>query len=194
MDGSANPFSDSQLKELKEKLPSFVYGSNETNKGKGATIRKGMGMSTAPFVIFTDLDFPYTLESMLDVFRNLKDGYDMVIGIKDKAYYKNVPSQRRFISKFLQRTIQFMLNLDVSDTQCGLKGFSKKGKTVLLATSIDRYLFDLEMVVLAKREKSLKFQATEVHLRDNVEFANVAVGSLSKEVVNLLKIIRLRYF
>src|SRR5690606_12805826 len=115
---------------------------------------------------------------------------DVAIGIKDQDYYRHLPATRVRISKFLQAVIRFVFDMPVADTQCGLKGFNKNGKSVFLRTTINRYLCDLEFVYLCYRPpRELKVVNREVSLRDQVNFGRMNLRILATEAINLLKIV-----
>ena len=189
-DGS-NKNIDTGLELLKTKIPGLAYITLPKNKGKGAALRAGVAKATGTLVIYTDIDFPYTLDSFLAVFNALNTGnYDIVIGIKNADYYRYSPRYRTFISKMLRKGIGFFFNMPVTDTQCGLKGFNQQGKAVFLETTIDRYLFDLEFVYQSfKKYRNLKVKSIAVSLRPNVIFRAMNLKVLASESSNFLKIL-----
>jgi glycosyltransferase involved in cell wall biosynthesis len=158
-----------------------------TNRGKGYALRKGVEAAKGDFIIYTDIDFPYTHESLLNVLEALKAGNDVVIGIRGEEYYTHLPKSRVYISKFLRSLIRFFLRIPTDDTQCGLKGFNQKGKEVFRKTTINRYLFDLEFVFLSAREK-LNIKTVEVELRPEVVLSKMNWKILTQEFGNFLKI------
>ncbi|RYD95744.1 MAG: glycosyltransferase [Sphingobacteriales bacterium] len=193
-DGSSKNI-DADLEQLTTKVPGLIYIALAQNKGKGAALRAGVAKATGKLVIYTDIDFPYTLDSFLAVFEALNTGnYDIAIGIKNEDYYRYSPKYRTFISKVLRKGIGFFFNMPVTDTQCGLKGFNPEGKAVFLETTIDRYLFDLEFVYQSFRKyRNLKVKAIAVRLRPNVIFRAMNLKVLASESTNFLKILLKRH-
>lgn len=189
-DGSSKNI-EADLAQLKVKVPGLIYTALPQNKGKGAALRAGVAKATGTLVIYTDIDFPYTQESFLAVFKALNtENYDVAVGVKNADYYRHSPKYRTFISKVLRKGIGFFFNMPVTDTQCGLKGFNQKGKAVFLETTIDRYLFDLEFVYQSFRKyRNLKVKAIEVSLRPNVIFRAMNLKVLASESSNFLKIL-----
>jgi glycosyltransferase involved in cell wall biosynthesis len=160
------------------------------NKGKGEAIRTGVRASTGDLIIYTDIDFPYTIESMGQIIYLLKNKEaDIVVGIKDSSYYSHVPPLRKFISKLFRSFIRMLFRIPTDDTQCGLKGFDQKGKDIFLRTTIDRYLFDLEFVFLASRDKNINIRTREIKLREDVQFRKMNFGIIRNESWNFLKIL-----
>ncbi len=188
-DGAAKGITDNLVAEIKNNIPNFLYINYPENRGKGYALRKGVEASTGNYCIYTDVDFPYTTKSFLKVWHQLANNEtDIAAGIKDENYYKHVPPFRKFISRLLRACTGFVLRLKVTDTQCGLKGFNQKGKSVFLSTTIERYLFDLEFLFLASRNKNIRVQPIPIELKENVQFSSMRAGILFAESINFLKI------
>jgi len=187
-DGSSFGVTADDLRALNEAIPRLQYLEYERNRGKGFTLRAGVTLASADLVIYTDIDFPYTEESLLAVYTALQNGAQVAAGVKDDAYYQEVPALRRLISRALRLLIRTLLRLEISDTQCGLKGFDRAGRSTFLATSIDRYLFDLEFLFLAYRHFALKVQAVPVQLKPGISFSRMRPRILVEEGLNFLRI------
>ncbi|MFN3939068.1 MAG: glycosyltransferase family 2 protein [Chitinophagales bacterium] len=180
---------------IKNAVPFLTYISLPENTGKGNALRTGIERSNAEVCIYTDIDFPYTTDSLLHVWNTLKTGeVDIVAGVKDKEYYTHVPAGRKFISRILQWNIKFFLGLQISDTQCGLKGFNNQGKRIFLQTTIHRYLFDLEFIFIASRSSDITLQSLPVQLRSDIQFRSMNWKILFTESVNFVKIFFRRIF
>jgi glycosyltransferase involved in cell wall biosynthesis len=189
-DGSILGHSEKSITYLGNNLELFKYIKYDTNAGKGYALRKGVAEAAGDLIIYTDIDFPYTNESILDIYKQLKEGADIVIGVKDKAYYSAVPAARRVVSKLFRRLIRTFLSIPVTDTQCGLKGFRKECKYVFLGTTIDRYLFDLEFVYNSFKQKPpLKITPTFIVLKPGVVFRTVNMRIIAAELRNFARIL-----
>lgn len=163
--------------------------SYDTNRGKGFALRQGVKQTKGELVIYTDIDFPYKHASFMAIYRSLAiDKNDVAIGIRGEEYYTHLPKARVYISKTLRFFIQLLLQIPSDDTQCGLKGFNQNGKPIFLKTSIDRYLFDLEFIYLAAREK-LKIKTVEVILRDQVLLSSMSTKTLIHESINFIRVL-----
>lgn len=189
-DGSSNNIDESAIDFLKKAIADFRFESYSINRGKGAALRYGIKKATGTKIIFTDIDFPYTAQSFFQVWGKLEQDSDIVIGIKDASYYKHVPPVRKRISKSLRKLSQLFLNIPVTDTQCGLKGFNNVGKAIFLSTTIDRYLCDLEFVYKGYQHKpKLNIETQEIRLKDNIVFRKMNNKILLTEGFNFLKIL-----
>lgn len=187
-DGSKKDL-EKDVAKLESLVPELRYIYYQQNRGKGYAVRKGIEATGSDCIIYTDIDFPYTFDSLLEVYNKLKTSdYDIVAGIKDAEYYKGVPLARKWISKILKRMSGKMLKMSITDTQCGLKGFTRSAKYIWEDTTVDRYLFDLEALYTAER-KGLKVLALPVRLRDGVVFSKLRLNILLSELSSFMKIV-----
>ena len=187
-DGSLRLDENQSTGLLKEVIPDLQWISYKENRGKGYALRQGVIKSTADFVVYTDIDWPYTEESMIGVIRTLTGSADAVIGKRDENYYTHLPPARRRISRLLRSINAKLLRLKVDDTQAGLKGFRKNVKDIFLSTTIDRYLFDLEFIYLISAKKEIKVIGYPIALRPGITFSKMNRNILFQEARNFLKI------
>ncbi len=191
-DGSKSIINQEEINYIEKNIPQFRFVNYEINRGKGHALREGVKLSTADYIIYTDIDFPYIIKSLNDVFTELLKGNDVVVGVRSAEYYKKVPKTRIIISKILKYFIKKSLGIYTKDTQCGLKGFNKKGKVVFLSTRIERYLFDLEFVYLSSKNKNIKINSSIVELREGVEFSTLNLRIILSESFNFLRVFLFR--
>ncbi|MBS1684158.1 MAG: glycosyltransferase family 2 protein [Bacteroidetes bacterium] len=159
------------------------------NKGKGEALRQGVAAADGDMIVYTDIDFPYTIASIADVIEVLRsDRSDVVIGVKDRSYYDRVPWFRRFASKSLRSVVRLFFRIPTDDFMCGLKGFNIKGKEVFMNTVIRRYLFDLDFMVLLAQRQDVRIETLEVHLRENVSFRKMNPRMILSELRDLARI------
>jgi len=190
LDGENGNVTNEQLSFLTAQIKSLTIVRYQDNRGKGYAIRQGVGKSAGDLILYTDIDFPYTQESMLNVYGKLKqDECDVAIGVKNDGYYAQVPPVRRYISRYLQFFVKLFLSMPVTDTQCGLKGFKRSVAPLFLRTTIDRYLFDLEFVRNCYKSKQYRIQPIPVTLNENVHFRKMNFRILLPEMVNFIKLL-----
>ena len=187
-DGSQRLDENYSVGLIQQVIPDLQWISYKENRGKGYALRQGVKKSTADFVVYTDIDWPYTEESMIGVIRTLTASADAVIGKRDDNYYTHLPPARRRISRLLRSFNAKLLRLKVDDTQAGLKGFRKNVKDIFLSTTIDRYLFDLEFIYLISAKKEIKVIGYPISLRPGITFSKMNRKILFQEARNFLKI------
>lgn len=188
-DGSTQGVLPADLHILKSSLKNFHYLSYSPNQGKGYALRQGVEWASHEICIFTDVDFPYEVESFLGVYEALVvNGYDIVAGVRDDSYYKDMTGPRGSLSKLLKFLNSQVFQLPINDTQCGIKGFNQKGRKVFLQTKINRYLFDLEFIFLSAKDLTLKFKAVSVMLRPGISFRKFNTRILLTESRSFIKL------
>lgn len=190
-DASQNGIAQEQIEYLKKELPRFSYITYEQNQGKGYALRQGVQSLNDGLILYTDIDFPYEYDSMLKILESIEAGNDIAVGTRDDGYYENTPVKRKWISKIVRFVFRTVFRLPITDTQCGLKGFNQKGKQVFLKTTINRFLFDMEFIALASKNKGVKMEPVHVELRKNVVFSSMNLKILTSEFWNFIKILRI---
>lgn len=189
MDGDTHDNS-AALQYLNSEIAGIVIVQYAENRGKGYALRRGVEAATGDVLLYTDVDFPYTQDSLCEVYQALAEHVaDVAAGVKNDSYYEHVPAVRRTISKYLRWLIRVFLSMPVTDTQCGLKGFKKEVKPLFLQTTIDRYLFDLEFIRNCFRGKQFRVKAIPVALNDNVHFRSMNYRILLPEMFNFVRLL-----
>ncbi len=190
LDGKSANVTGESLSFLKQNISTISVVEYPDNRGKGYAIRQGVAMASGEIIIYTDVDFPYTAESMHTIYERLKaDICDVAVGVKDVAYYTHVPFLRRLISRWLRFVVRTFLSMPITDTQCGLKGFKQDVAPLFQQTTIDRYLFDLEFVRNCYRSKKYRVLAVPVSLNENVHFRNMNFRILLPEMYNFARLL-----
>lgn len=154
------------------------------NRGKGYALRQGVASVDAGYYLVTDADFPYTIDSMVRVVETLLAQGGIAAGNRDTTYYDRVPLFRKWLSQMLRWMLRHVLRQPIDDSQCGLKGFDNAGKAVFLQTTIDRFLFDLEFLMLANGK--VQVWPVQVELRESVVFSKVSWKILATEARNFI--------
>lgn len=122
------------------------------NIGKGFALSFGVDQSIGNLVTFIDADMeldPAYIRSFIELMH--ASSCDAVIGSKRHPMSRVAyPKLRRFQSAAYQLLVRLLFNLNVRDTQTGLKLF-RRGvlAEVLPLLAIKRFAFDLELLVVA---------------------------------------------
>ncbi|HET9781669.1 MAG TPA: glycosyltransferase family 2 protein [Candidatus Dormibacteraeota bacterium] len=126
--------------------------SYETNMGKGYALTYGIQHCRGELVTLIDADMELDPRAIEDFIGLMEQGdYDVVVGSK-RHPKSNVryPAFRRIQSWAYQMLIRILFNLDVRDTQTGLKLFRRHVLVdVLPRLAVKRFAFDLELLVVA---------------------------------------------
>jgi len=158
------------LEETLESLPpdcSVQVLRNETNQGKGYSIQRGMEASRGEIDLFMDADLAYDLSAIDLIIETIQNGADVAIGsrfVSGSQIQSEVPFLRHVCGKIFNLPVRFLLFSGIPDTQCGVKGFSRKAaKTVFPRQTMRHFSFDVEVIFIA-RQLGLKIIQVPVKL------------------------------
>jgi dolichyl-phosphate beta-glucosyltransferase len=126
------------------------------NRGKGASVGRGMMEARGAYRLFMDADNSTTL-SQVDRFWPLLDkGYDVVIGSRALKYSVIGTHQAKYkelagrLGNWIIRTLAVP---GIRDTQAGFKMFTgKAADRIFPRLTIDRWGFDIELLVIAQSQ------------------------------------------
>jgi glycosyltransferase involved in cell wall biosynthesis len=129
---------------------------NETNRGKGYSVRRGMLAARGKRALMTDADLSTPLSELANLQRFLDEGdYDLVIASRDLPGARVVthqPWMRERLGKAFNRLVRCITGLPFYDTQCGFKLFDlSTTRELFLAQRLEGWVFDVEILFIASR-------------------------------------------
>jgi glycosyltransferase involved in cell wall biosynthesis len=149
------------------------------NIGKGFALSVGVAQSVGSLVTFIDADMeldPANIGGFIDLMG--KTNCDAVIGSKRHPMSKVAyPRFRRLQSWAYQLLVRILFNLDVRDTQTGLKLFKRQVlQEAVPLLAIKKFAFDLELLVVARQLGYKKVMEAPISLDYQFE-STVNLGS-----------------
>ena len=123
--------------------------SYRKNRGKGFALKYGFEHSRGDLVVFMDADLdlnPRQIKKLIKVMK--RERADVAIGSKRHPESKiNYPFKRKFLSDVYFIIVRILFNLNVKDTQVGLKVFRREVlRDVMPRILVKRYAFDVEVL------------------------------------------------
>jgi len=149
---------------VKEKMAEYGMVrllSNEKNRGKGFSVRRGALQAEKGWILFMDADLSTTPEEF-EKFLDAMKSHDIVIGSRAAPGAEiriRQPILRELAGRFFNKIIRLYLGLPFYDTQCGFKCFNKKTKILFERQKLEGWVFDVELLYLAKK---MGFKVAEV--------------------------------
>ena len=139
-----------------QKYPGLRLLSNSGNRGKGFSVRRGMLEARGKIALFTDADLSTPIEEAGKLLEPLQDGgYDVAIGSRavDRSLIEvHQPVIREQAGIFFNRLVQWIMGIELSDTQCGFKAFRMdRARIIFEQQRVEHFGFDPEILFLAKR-------------------------------------------
>ena len=164
---------------------------DKENHGKGYSVKKGMLEAKGDFCLFMDADNSTSVDQVERMWPEFEKGFEVVIGSRDlKGAELPVPQPwvRRRLGDIFNLIVQTISGLwGMWDTQCGFKGFTKKAAEELFSrATIEKWAFDVEILVLAKKRK---YKIQEIPVRwINDPSSKVKFSGMVKMLFEVLKI------
>ena len=112
------------LKEIASKTPVLKVLQNKTNKGYGASLKKGILVAKGNFIVITDADGTYPANFIPKLLKKAKE-CDMAVGSRTGKNV-NIPLVRRPAKWVLLKYARWMAKADIKDLNSGLRVFRKK--------------------------------------------------------------------
>lgn len=173
-----------------EHCPQVVFLNHLVNEGKGAAIRKGMLHATGAIVIYTDIDFPFGIEPIVEIVHLFERHPEcsFIYGKRIAFYFQQLPFKRRVISKTMRLVNQFIIPSCITDTQAGIKGLRGELVTEILQTKTNTFVFEIELIQRLSR-RQVGIRSVDVSPKTDIVFSNFSSKTLLRESLNLLKIV-----
>jgi glycosyltransferase involved in cell wall biosynthesis len=147
--------------------------TNAVNLGKGAALRHGMnhilvGHPDCVGVVTADADGQHAVADILKVVDALKKRPDGVV-FGTRRFCSDVPLRSRFGNTVSRYIYRFLIGLNLSDTQTGLRGLPRRLLELCLPIRANRYEFETEQLVIikARRMRVEEIPIETIYIEDN---------------------------
>jgi dolichyl-phosphate beta-glucosyltransferase len=127
---------------------------NDTNRGKGYSIRRGVLASNNAWILSTDADNAIRIEHLAS-FASQAAAADIVIASRNApgaVLMHPQPRLRACTGKVFTGLVRLLALPGCSDSQCGFKLYRRSAAHMLFSGQrVDRFAFDVEVLLLARR-------------------------------------------
>lgn len=161
--------------DLVEPLPGVVVLRHDHNLGKGAALKTGFryvlrhAPAPAEWLVTLDADGQHRVEDVLAIADREQGTADcLVLGVRE--FSGAIPWRSRFGNHMTRRVLRWTSGIDVRDSQTGLRSLPLRFAAECLAIEANRYEFELEYLLLAKRRGLLITQhpISTIYLDENI--------------------------
>ena len=124
-----NDGSSDNTRQECEKIRKIIIVNHPINMGSGAATKTGLEYAKRnnyELAVTVDADGQHSVKDLIKVISKLKnDNFDLVIGSR-LLNTEGMPSHRVFGNKLLNIVTRILFGISVTDSQSGLKAFSKR--------------------------------------------------------------------
>lgn len=137
------------------KRDGIVVLNHKVNQGKGRAMKSAFNYLLDHHPDFeacvsADCDGQHAVKDIKNVgLLARKNPNNLILGVRDFDH-GDVPAKSRFGNKMTRGVFKIFIGLDITDTQTGLRGFSKKMCEVFLGVIGERYEFESNMLIECK--------------------------------------------
>jgi dolichyl-phosphate beta-glucosyltransferase len=162
------------------------------NRGKGAAVRRGVLAARGEFIIFTDADLSYPVETIGLCLEALQE-YDIAIGsrnLPDSDIDITPPLIRRLAGPVFKAAVRRLVLPGFTDTQCGFKGFrSYAARDIFSNCKVNGFAFDVEVLALARK---FGYSITELPVRLLVDSSDSHINLTSDPFLMVMDLLKIR--
>ena len=135
--------------------PELTILINESNRGKGYAVRRGMLEARGERRLMTDADLSTPIEELARLMACMDEGYDVVIASRAMAGARievHQPWYREAVGRIFNLLVRVSVVPGLRDTQCGFKLFrADAARECFSAALLDGFSFDVEALFIARR-------------------------------------------
>jgi len=155
IDDGSTSIQSLEVFELLKNIQNVHLLKHEHNKGKGAALKTGFQhflkfYPTSAGVVTADADGQHLAKDILNVSTALTKPNQMILGVRQ--FDPNVPLRSRFGNVLTRKVFGLLSNVQIQDTQTGLRALSHNLISPLLDFEEDGYAFEMHMLITATKE------------------------------------------
>ena len=136
-------------------VPGLTVLRNETNRGKGHSVRRGMLAAQGEHRLMTDADLSTPIEELDRLLAVQQQGADVVIGsraLPGANIEVHQPWYRENMGRVFNLLVRILAVPGLRDTQCGFKLWTARAAECAFGPArLDGFSFDVETLFLARR-------------------------------------------
>jgi len=175
--------SKDKTKEIAEKSGAFVL-RHIINVGKGSALKTGCDYAIrkgAKFIVALDADAQHDPEDIPRFAKKLRK-YDIVFSYRRVS--RKMPFVLRFGNWFISGIVRFLYGVNLNDTQCGFRAFSKEAYKKIRWSASD-YSMESEMVARVGKQR-LKYVQIPIETIYSDKYKGTTVIDGIKIVLSML--------
>ena len=148
--------SDRAVFDACETLDSVSVLRHAENRGKGAALRTGfrdfLDDSRVSTIVTLDADGQHLVADVARICSTAAEHREAMI-LGSREFSGDVPFKSSLGNRLTRGAVRLVSDLDLKDTQTGLRAIPRQFASRLLDIQSDRYAFEMEMLITARQER-----------------------------------------
>jgi glycosyltransferase involved in cell wall biosynthesis len=145
--------------------PSVDLLTHAQNQGKGSALKTGMRFlfsQPQPIagVVTVDADGQHAIDDIVKIAALIEQYPDELI-LGERHFDRQVPWKSRFGNQITSVLLRWVFKINLHDSQTGLRGIPRSLIPICLGIPYDRYEYELEMLLVCKRQ-GISFFCVEI--------------------------------
>ncbi len=165
---------------------------NDTNRGKGYSVRKGVLASSGGVVVFSDADESVPISELPKFIDAIEKGADVAIASRELSTSDIIKKQaawRRTMGRVFNLFVRMAAFGGIPDTQCGFKCFKRDAALDLFREQrLEGFAFDVEILYLARLKR---YRVEQIGVQW-INSPNSRVGPIRDSMDMLRELFRIR--
>jgi dolichol-phosphate mannosyltransferase len=160
------------VEELNKKYENIRLITRRGGKGIGAALKEGYDCALGEIIMSSDADLSFTVEDMHRLYEKIKEGYDLVVGVRHGLLYsyyemkKPIVIVKGTISRIGNAFLRILSGIDIHDFSANFRAVRKEAwDRIELKENTNVILF--EMIIKAKH-KGMKIAELPVSFKDRI--------------------------
>lgn len=173
------------VEKLRKEFKELKLLTEKEKIGKGAAIKKGVKIASGKYIMFADAGLCVPYKFIKAGIEKINEGFDVALASRasrKSIITKSQPLYRQIGSAVFGFIVRNMIGIprDIKDTQCGFKIYKKAAAQKLFNDlRTDRFMFDIELILRAKKEKYKMIQFPVQWSNDADTKFNPMTGSIT---------------
>ncbi len=182
--------SSSLIQNLKD--PSITILVNDSNEGKGYSLKRGFFQAHSDYVVFFDMDLDIHPAVIIDQIEFLNENPEFV-GIAGSKTHRNsrvvYPFKRKVYSMGFRILVKIIFGENIEDSQTGVKTFRRLEVMNEIEKSQENgFIFELElMLLLLGQGKKLSYSPVSINHQYDSTISATSVIQILKHLILLKK-------
>lgn len=151
------------INKIKKDLPNITVLSYSENRGKGYAIYQGIQKAQGDYILFADIDYSVSIETIEEFFDYFGKGYFVVIGsrrVEGSVIAVHQNPLRETLGRGFTALVNMLIYPKITDATCGFKAFKNKtAKKIFQKVTIYGWAFDAEILFICRKLKIKLAQA-----------------------------------